>query len=117
MNNQQHTEYIRRINLVINHIEENLDQKLSLADLARIASFSPFHFHRIFGAIMGERLNHYIQRLRIEKASAKLIYNPSLSITEIALECGFNSSASFARAFKDHFKVSARQWRSGAYKD
>ncbi|MBM3132042.1 MAG: AraC family transcriptional regulator, partial [Chloroflexi bacterium] len=74
-----------------------------------------FHFHRIFGAIMGETLGQFIQRVRVEKAASKLIHNPKKSITQIALECGFSSSATFARAFKDAFHMSASEWRSGGY--
>jgi AraC family transcriptional regulator len=108
-------EYRARINRVIDYIEANLSQDLSLETLADIACFSRFHFHRLFGAMVGETLNHYIQRLRVEKAASKLIHNPKKSITEIALECGFSSSATFARAFKEWFDMSASDWRSGGH--
>jgi AraC family transcriptional regulator len=110
-------EYISRINRVLDYIETNISGELSLIKLSRVASFSPFHFHRIFRAIVGEPLNHFIQRLRLEKAANQLVDNPKYSITEIALDCGFSSSSSFARAFKDHYKVSASSWRSGEYRD
>lgn len=108
-------EYIARINRVIDYIETNIDQDLSLEDLASVAHFSPFHFHRVFGAMMGETLNHFIQRIRIEKAAVKLINQPKKSITEIALDCGFSGSATFARVFKATFGMSASQWRDGGY--
>jgi len=104
-------EYTSRINRVIDYIEQNIDEELKLETLAKIANFSQFHFHRIFGAMMGETLNHFIQRIRIEKAAMQLINNPQKSITEIAFDCGFSSSATFARAFKDAFFVSASEWR------
>ena len=84
-------------------------------ELAKIAHFSPFHFHRIFRGMVGETLNDFIQRIRIEKAAAKLVLNPKKSITEIAFECGYSSSAAFARAFRETFHMSATQWRSGGY--
>ena len=105
-------QYVSRINCVIDYIEANIDAVLSLENLARVADFSPFHFHRIFRAMVGETLNQYIQRIRVERAAAKLAYNPKKSITEIALECGFSSSATFARAFKETFGMSASKWRS-----
>lgn len=108
-------EYKSRINRVIDYIEANIDKDLSLERLAGVASFSPFHFHRIFAAMTGETLNQYIQRIRIEKAAARLISNPKKSITEIALDCGFSGSSPFARAFRDIFSMSASQWRSGGY--
>jgi AraC family transcriptional regulator len=109
-------EYIARINRVIDYIEERLDAPLTLTELAEVAHFSRFHFHRIFAAIVGETLNHFIKRVRIEKAATQLVFNPKKSITEIALDCGFTSSATFARAFKQFYGISAGTWRQGAFK-
>lgn len=108
-------EYTARINQVIDYIEANISKDLSLKELAAVANFSPFHFHRIFSAMVGEPLSGFIKRLRIEKAAAKLIANPKISVTEIALDCGFSGSATFARAFREVFGMSAREWRSGGY--
>ena len=85
---QQHMRgiYTSRINCVIDYIESNISSDLSLEELAEVAHFSPFHFHRIFRAMVGEPLNGFIQRVRIEKATAKLIADPRKSITEIAFE-------------------------------
>ena len=105
-------EYLFRINRVLDYIDQHLAEPLTLAELARIATFSPFHFHRIFAAMMGETLNHYIQRLRIEKAAQLLAGHPKKSITEIAFDCGFSGSAPFARAFKESYGLSASAWRS-----
>ena len=79
-------EYISRINRVIDYIEENLDDDLSLVRLADVAHFSRFYFHRIFKAIVGETLNSFIQRIRVEKAAILLDANPARSITEIAFD-------------------------------
>lgn len=106
------SEYVGRINRVLDYIEQNMDNELTLKTLAKVANFSEFHFHRIFKSIAGETLNQYIQRHRAEKAAAMLIGNPNKSITEIAFDCGFSGSAAFARVFKDYFGVSASQYRS-----
>lgn len=111
-----HETYISRINRVIDYIESNIDVSFSLKMLADVAGFSPFHFHRIFNAIVGESLNAFIQRIRIEKAAAKLIHSPKKSITEIAFECGFSSSSVFARVFKENFNMRASDWREGGYR-
>lgn len=111
-----HEEYIARINRVIDYVQTHLDQNLTLETLAGVAGFSPFHFHRLFGALVGETLGQFIQRLRVEKAATQLIYNPKKSITEIALDCGFSGSATFARAFKEAFQMSASAWRNGGYR-
>jgi AraC family transcriptional regulator len=96
---------------VVDYIEANLGERLTLEGLAKVANFSPFHFHRVFGAMVGETLNHFVARLRTEKAAMQLAANPKKSITEIALDCGFSSSATFARAFKGRFSMSATEWR------
>lgn len=108
----QEQEYKARINRVIDYIESNLGTSLVLKDLARVANFSPFHFHRIFGAYVGESLNAFVGRLRIEKAASMLLTSPKKTITAIAFETGFTSSASFARSFKEAFGISASQWRA-----
>jgi AraC family transcriptional regulator len=108
----QREEYIARINRVIDYIEQNLDGDLSLEKLANVASFSRFHFHRIFRAMLNETLSRFIQRVRIEKAAMQLTSNPRKSITAIALDTGFSGSASFARAFKDVFAMSASEFRA-----
>lgn len=108
-------EYAARINRVINHIDAHLGESLRLDDLAQVAHFSRFHFHRIFGALVGETLNAYIQRRRAERAACALLEKPAASITEIALDCGYSGSDTFARAFKDRFGMSASEWRAGGY--
>ena len=109
-------EYKSRINRVIDYIEANIGSELSLKELAGVAHFSPFHFHRIFGAMVGETLSGFIQRIRLEKAAMKLATDPKKSITEIAFESGFSSSSVFARAFRESFGMSASQWRRKAGK-
>lgn len=106
-------EYTARINRVIDHIDRNIGEDLHLEDLARVANFSPFHFHRIFGALVGETLNAWIQRRRAEKAAASLLAYPERPVTSIALDCGYSGSDAFARAFRDHFGMSATEWRGG----
>lgn len=110
-------EYIARINRVIDFIETHLDEPLRLETLADIAHFSPFHFHRIFHALLGETLNRFIQRLRCERAAVQLAANPSKSISAIALDCGFSSSQVFARAFREQFGMSASALRDACAAD
>ncbi len=104
-------EYTARINRVLDYIDANIDKELTLEKLAEVAHFSRFHFHRIFSSMIGETLNHFIQRIRIEKAACQLIINRNKPITEIAFDCGFSGSAAFARAFRDVFNMSASDWR------
>jgi AraC family transcriptional regulator len=105
-------EYRARLNRVLDHIDAHLGEELSVASLAEVACFSPFHFHRMFSAVLGEPVGRYVQRLRLEHAAVWLATRPGASVTEIALEAGFGSSATFARAFREQFGVTATAWRT-----
>lgn len=96
----------------IAYIETNLGQALNLNLIAKHCHFSSFHFHRIFKGAMNETLNSYIGRKRLEKAVHLLVFNKNISITHIALDCGFSSSANFAKAVKKYFGYSPSNIRS-----
>ncbi len=111
MSEQHRKEYLSRVHRAQDYIEKNLGRDLTLEEIARTACFSPFHFHRLFSAVTGETLGRFILRLRLERAAWYLARAPERSVTEIALETGFTSSAAFARAFRAEFAVSATQFR------
>lgn len=98
--------YRRRVNRVIDHIKDHLTEPLPIAELARLAHFSPFHFHRIFKSIVGEPLHAFIRRTRLEQAVFRMQYGPKAKLTTIALEAGFASSSDFSRAFKQAYGFS-----------
>jgi len=104
-------EYTLRMNRVLEHIDQHLDQPLELGDLAQVAHFSPYHFHRLFSAWVGEPLGVYLRRRRLACGAHLLASRPEASILEIALEVGFGSGEAFSRAFKQHFSVSPSTWR------
>jgi len=105
------SEYATRMNRVVDHIQSHLADPLDLEDLAAVACFSPFHFHRIFRAWMGETLQSFVHRLRLERAAQLLVFDQRRSISDIAAECGFSSSGAFARAFRQAFATTAGEWR------
>src|SRR5580698_6722980 len=107
---QANGEYTQRIDRVIDYLRGNLDRQVKLKELARVACLSEFHFHRIFGAVSGETLNNFTNRLRLEKAARLLRYSDQ-SVTDIAFDCGFSSSATFSRAFRSGYDTSPRQFR------
>lgn len=114
---KSNTIYQQRINKVIDYIAENLDKPFALEELATIAHFSPFYFHRIFVAIIGESVNNYTNRIRIEKA-AKLLKFSTKNISTIAFECGYSSPSTFTRSFNKHFGSAPGKFRkSGEIKN
>lgn len=95
-------EYLGRIHRVTDHIERHLDERLALEELARVACFSPYHFHRIFRGMVGEPVKEYVRRLRLERAALRLRFT-SQPVVEIALEAGYETHESFTRAFDAMF--------------
>ncbi|NVM23532.1 MAG: AraC family transcriptional regulator [Desulfobacterales bacterium] len=104
-------DYQRRICQATDYIRQHLRENPSLDDIAHAASFSKFHFHRVFHALVGETVGQFTRRLRLEKAANWLIFNKHYDITSIAMELGFSSSQNFARAFQKHFGQSPSKFR------
>lgn len=95
-------EYHKSINKVLDYINEHLNEKPDLSTLSQIAHVSPFHFHRIFKAIIGENLGEYVQRLRLEYVAGQL-KTTDLSLNVLAEKTGYNSEQSLSKAFKKYF--------------
>lgn len=95
---------------VLVYIEEHLGEPLGLEELARVAHISPFHFHRIFRASVGQTLQAYVKRLRLEAAEGMLRYSDR-PITEIGQEIGYESHAAFTRCFKQLMGLSPSRYR------
>lgn len=104
-------DYHERILRVLVHIQSHLDDAICIDDLARIACFSPFHFHHVFSGMVGEGVMEHIRRLRLERAAARLTTTDN-AVVGIAFEAGFESHEAFSRAFKSMFGVSPTEFRS-----
>ena len=109
--NSSRTEYRARVDAVIMHMQDHMGEEINLEELARVAGFSPFHFHRIFTSLTGETPQQYLMRMRLEMAANMLVKYFGYSVTRIAAQCGFSSPSTFARAFKAHFGISAKTYR------
>lgn len=105
------SEYKKRMHQVLAYIDAHLEDPLDLATLAKVARFSPFHFHRLFAAWMGETLGDYIRRRRVEVAARRLATQPQVRVLNIALSVGFSSGEAFTRAFNGRFGCSPTVWR------
>ena len=92
-------DYQQRILRVLVHVQRNLDGENGLESLAAIACLSPWHFHRVFRGMVGESLAAHVRRLRLERAAERLKRTTD-SITEVALEAGYDSHQAFTRAFR-----------------
>jgi AraC family transcriptional regulator len=90
--------YEGRMHAVLTYIDDHLDQALPLATLADVAHFSPFHFHRMFSAWLGETLGDCLRRRRLEVAALRLITQPRTPVLTMALMVGFGSGLACVRA-------------------
>ena len=76
-----------------------LRREITLADLARVAGLSTFHFARMFTLAIGVPPHRYVSRMRLENATAEIAAG-RLPLAQIALNARFSSQASFTRAFR-----------------
>src|SRR5258708_38875628 len=102
--------YYGRILRTLVHIQEHLEDPLDLDTLARVACFSPYHFHRIFRGLVGETLADHIRRLRLEKAAQRL-KSTGRPVTDIAFEAGYAAHEAFTRAFRARLRASPSGFR------
>jgi AraC family transcriptional regulator len=108
---EHRAEYERRLHKVLAYIDEHIDRPIDLKQLAQVAGFSAFHFHRIFAAHVGETLGSYLTRRRVELAAARLASQPRLRVINVALDVGFGSPEAFSRAFKRHIGSTPSHWK------
>ena len=90
-----------RLNGILEYIENNYGEKITLDQLCSIANISRFYFCRLFKSITGKSLGEYLNQLRINKAEA-LLKNGEVNITEAAMSCGFDDINYFSRMFKKY---------------
>lgn len=102
--------YQDRIRRVVRHIEGRLDEPLRLDELAAIANFSPYHFHRIFRGMTGESVKEHVRRLRLERSAQRLLFC-DCTILEIAIEAQYETHESFTRAFDAMFGITPSAFR------
>lgn len=99
-------EYQQSVYRVVYYIEQHYAEELTLVELAKISGFSKYHFHRIFQGVIGENLGTFIRKVRLVKSTGKLFNG--LSVTEVAMQSGYETPASFAKAFKENYGVSPK---------
>ncbi|MFF4408650.1 GyrI-like domain-containing protein [Streptomyces sp. NPDC001262] len=90
---------LEQLNRALEHIEEHLDRQIDVAELARIAVTSEYHFRRMFSALAGIPLSEYIRRRRLTVAGAEVLAGER-TLLDVAVRHGYTSGEAFARAFR-----------------
>jgi len=104
---------MERIFNIIDYIEKNMYEPIDIHDIARVSNYSTYHFCRIFRSLVGDSPKEYLRKRRLTIAAERLARGES-SILNIALDCQFESHASFTRSFKQLFKMTPEQYREKA---
>jgi AraC family transcriptional regulator len=98
----------------IEYIEDNLNNKIELQELADKVFLSKYHFHRTFHAIVGMPVAEYIRKKRLIKAANELL-NTDDKIIDIAFRYQFSSQEAFTKAFKKLYGVPPREFRRNSF--
>ena len=104
-------ELFRRVLRGRDFLLSSLAEPVSLAEAARAACLSRFHFLRAFRDVFGQTPHQFLTTQRLERAR-QLLLRGDLSVTDVCLESGFQSLGSFSALFRRHFGVSPRQVQS-----
>lgn len=97
-------DYRQKVLEVLVYVQQHLDEELSVESLSEFAGFSPYHFHRVFGGVVGESMMGFVRRLRLERAAFRLIHTRE-TVAAIAEEAGYSSAEPFSRRFRTSFGV------------
>ena len=107
-------DWLKSMNRVIEHIEENLTQTISFVELSQIVGCSVYEFSRIFSFMAGMSVSEYVRRRRLSQAVFD-IQNIGDKIIDIALKYCYESPTSFAKAFKELHGTTPRDARKPGY--
>lgn len=92
----------KRVILAVEYLEHNLEDKVSLDDVAVAAGLSRRQLERLFLSNTGIPIASYYRRIRLKRAQ-ELISQTSMSVLEVALATGFSSASHFSRSYKKFF--------------
>jgi AraC family transcriptional regulator len=95
---------------ILVHIQAHLAEDLAVGALAALANLSPYHFHRLFCATVGETVKQYVQRLRLEQAAFRLKLHDA-PVIDVAFGLGYHSHENFTRAFRKQFGTPPKAYR------
>ncbi|MEW6497069.1 MAG: AraC family transcriptional regulator, partial [Cyanobacteriota bacterium] len=99
-----------KLRQVIEYINDNLEQDLSLRAIAQTVQMSPYHFARRFKLSTGLTPHQYVLHCRLERAK-RLLADTELAITDIAYRAGFSSPSHLTRVFRQHIATTPKAYR------
>lgn len=106
----------RRVQRVIQMIEDDIRQDFTLAEMASAVNLSPSHFYHLFKSETGMPPTRYVKVLRMRKAK-ELLETTFKSVKEIVTLIGGHDGSHFVRDFKRHYNLTPTQYRRLLYAD
>ncbi|WP_158673950.1 helix-turn-helix domain-containing protein [Candidatus Pantoea deserta] len=100
----------RIIEDLITWIDQNLDRKICLEEIAHRVGYSRWHLHRVFKAYTRQNLGSYIRNRRLEAAKKDLIAKNE-PILDVCVKYGFESQQEFTRAFSRRYSMPPGAYR------
>ncbi|WP_250657864.1 helix-turn-helix domain-containing protein [Alkalimarinus coralli] len=91
-------------------IENQLESRISIHQLAQLSHLSPSHFQRLFRESQDISPHQYVLQKRLNKAQ-QLLHDSSTSLCEIAQQCGFSSQAAMSNSFRKYLNITPGQFR------
>ena len=93
---------IKKIEEVIEYIEDNLTTDINCDSLASMMNLSVYEFRRIFSFMVGRPISDYIRKRRLSMAALEIIANKDADLSEISEKYGYSNQSAFTRAFSEH---------------
>ena len=100
-----------RIERALQYIESNLENSLTLEQVAAAAAVSRYHFHRVFADNVGYTVGDYIRLQRMKRAAFQLAFHGEKPITEIAFDACYSTPEAFSKAFRKATGLSPTAFR------
>ena len=100
-----------KLRQAIEYIQTHLGENLSLSAIADELGMSQYYFCRLFKQSIGLPPHQYLIQQRIERAK-QLLKQPELTVTAVALECGFTNQSHFAKHFRQRTGITPKQFRN-----
>lgn len=106
----KYKQYIKSIDKCCDYMKKNMESPITLSDISKQISLSPGFFHKVFKEVKGLTPLEYLTKVRINSAK-NMLKNSNISLSEIAILCGFNSQAYFNYVFLKQTSVTPKQYR------
>lgn len=100
----------QQLHQIMIYLKENYQYNVSMQEVADVCGMSYYHFSRFFKKLTGKRFNEYLLEMRLNYGQKKLLQS-NQSISDIALECGFEYVSYFIQKFRDRYGITPKEFQ------